>query len=206
MDITQTVALISVAITAIIGPIIVEWSNKFIKWLFQKKKVDPIKEAIKHNSVIDHQLDLMLNELECDRVWIAQFHNGGHFYPTGKSIQKFSIVHERINGVSSSVMDTFQNIPISLFPRTFSRLNEESEVHLQYEALTSFDLDLFHKLYNTKSMYLFKIEDLEGRFIGVLAIEYVKEKKLLTNEFIFIRQKMGAVGGILTNYLKQQQK
>lgn len=198
------VTILVVLISYVIGPIIVNLANRLP--FFKKKKVDPIKEAIKHNSVIDHQLDLMVNELDCDRVWIAQFHNGGHFYPTGKSIQKFSIVHERINGNSPSVMDTFQNIPISLFPRTFSQLNEESEVCLLYNEINTFDLDLFHRLYNTKSMYLFKIEDLEGRFIGILAAEYTKEKILLKDEFIFIRQKMGAIGSILTDYLKLQQK
>ena len=55
-------------------------------------------------------------------------------------------------------------------------------------------------------MYLFKLEDLEGRFIGVLAIEYIKEKTLNKDEFIFIRQKMGAIGSILSEYLKHQQK
>jgi hypothetical protein len=205
MEPVSTSATIVVAfITAVLGPILVAFTNK---WLSRrKKKTDPIKEAIAHNAAVDHQLDLMLDELQCDRIWIAQFHNGGYFYPTGKSIQKFSVVHERIKGDSSSIIDTFQNIPISLFPKTFSKLNEDSEAHLLYNELNSFDLDVFHKLYTTKSMYVFKIEDLDGRFIGMLAIEYNEEKDLLRDEFIFIRQKMGIIGSILDSYLKHQQK
>ncbi len=205
MEPVSTSATIIVAfITAILGPILVALANK---WIHKRKKhQDPVKEAIAHNASIDHQLDLMIDELQCDRLWIAQFHNGGYFYPTGKSIQKFSMVHERIKGDSSSIIDTFQNIPISLFPKTFSKLNEDSEVHLLYNELNNYDLDIFHKLYTTKSMYVFKIEDLDGRFIGILSIEYNKEKTLLKDEFIFIRQKMGVIGSLLDKYLKFQQK
>lgn len=199
-----SVTIVVAFITSIFGPLLVTITNKLLNG--RKKKSDPIKEAIIHNTLVDHQLDLMIDELQCDRIWIAQFHNGGYFYPTGKSIQKFSVVHERINGDSPSIMDTFQNIPISLFPKTFSKLNEDSEAHLQYSALNTYDLDVFHKLYTTKSMYIFKIEDLDGRFIGMLAIEYNEEKQLFKDEFIFIRQKMGIIGSLLDSYLKTHKK
>ncbi len=203
VTITLVATVLVAFITAVVGP------NSVVlvkNWINKKKKPDPIKEAIQHNQLIDHQLDSMVNELNCDRVWIAQFHNGGNYYPTGKSIQKFSISFERINGNSPSIIETFQNIPISLFPKTFSKLNEDSEVHLIYNDLNTYDLDLFHKLYTTKSMYIFKVEDLDSRFIGILALEYNEEKELLRDEFIFIRQKMGIIGSLLDKYLKPQQK
>lgn len=188
-------------ISGYFGPMLVELAKR--RW---KKKIDPLNEAIKHNLIIDHQLDLIIDEFSCNRVWVAMFHNGGHFYPTGKSIQKFSVFHERITDGTVSIMDTFQNIPISLFPKTFSKLVDESEVHIFANESTPYDLNIFHKNYETKSMYLFRIEDLEGRFIGVLAIEYNNEKSLLKDEFIFIRQKLGIIGSILTEYLKTLQK
>lgn len=197
--VTSIIALIVAFITAVLGPILVEW----VKHRLSKSKRDPVKEAIKHNSNIDHQLDLMIDELGCDRIWIAMFHNGGHFYPTGKSIQKFSIFHERIKDGTASIMDTFQNIPISLFPKTFAKLNESTEVYMSQTE--SFDLDLFYKNYSTRSMYMFKLEDAEGRFIGTIAIEYSDKVTFLKDEFIFIRQKMGIIGGILTDYLKSTQ-
>ncbi len=203
MDLTAILTLIATVIVALItsvfGPMLVEW----IKHKFAKKR-DPISEAISHNSIIDHQLDLISDELNCNRVWIAMFHNGGHFYPTGKSIQKFSIFHERIKDGTTSIMDTFQNIPISLFPKTFAKLHESTEVYLSQPE--SFDLDVFSRNYNTKSMYMFTLEDLEGRFIGTLALEYNNETSLLKDDFIFIRQKLGIIGNMLTQYLKIQQK
>jgi hypothetical protein len=42
-----------------------------------------MSDALETSTLVDTQLEIIMNELECDRVWIAQFHNGGHFYPTG---------------------------------------------------------------------------------------------------------------------------
>ena len=85
----NTVTVLVAFITALIGPVCVEWAkNKF------GKKTDVVVEAIRINGEVDHQLDLIMEEIKCDRIWVAQFHNGGHFYPTGKSIKKFSIFYE----------------------------------------------------------------------------------------------------------------
>ena len=89
---TAITTIIVAFITAVLGPILVEW----VKSLLNKKeeKVSTVKEAIDLNELVDKQLDQIMEELECDRIWIAQFHNGGHFYPTGKSITKCSIMYE----------------------------------------------------------------------------------------------------------------
>ncbi len=92
-------------ITSVVGPAIVEW----VKKRRENKPKDPLGDAIQHNSVIEHQLDLIFKELECDQVYIAQFHNGGHFYPTGKSIQKFSVFYEVLTPGTPSLKTTFQN-------------------------------------------------------------------------------------------------
>jgi len=79
-------------ITAVFGPIAVAWAKKKFETLPTK---DPLDESIELNKLVDEQIDNILEEMEANRVWIAQFHNGGHFYPTGKSIQKFSIFYEK---------------------------------------------------------------------------------------------------------------
>ena len=78
-------------ITSILGPIIVEWVRKKLN---KPTVADPLAEAIEHNQEVDQQLQTIMEEVGASRIWIAQFHNGGHFYPTGKSIQKFSIFYE----------------------------------------------------------------------------------------------------------------
>jgi len=47
------------------------------------------------------------------------------------------------------------------------------------------------------------IDDLDKHFIGVMGIAFNdKEHKLSREEWIFIRQKVGAIGSLLTDYLK----
>ena len=77
------IPIIIALITAVFGPILVEWIKNLLK---SKPEKTPIQEAVELNEIVDTQLDNIMDELDCDRVWIAQFHNGGHFYPTGKSI------------------------------------------------------------------------------------------------------------------------
>ena len=60
------------------------------KYLATKKRPDLIADTVNNANMIHDQLDKMLIEFEANRIWIAQFHNGGHYYPTGKSTQKFS--------------------------------------------------------------------------------------------------------------------
>jgi hypothetical protein len=86
---TAITTIIVAFITAVLGPTILEWVRAKLKK--SEVKNSTVKEAIDMNELVDAQLDVMMDELGCDRIWIGQFHNGGHFYPTGKSIQKFSI-------------------------------------------------------------------------------------------------------------------
>lgn len=192
-------------ITAILGPILIEWAKVRFK---PKAKKSPIQEAIELNELVDTQLDSIVETIECDRVWIAQFHNGGHFYPTGKSIQKFSFFYEKITPDTSSVQHTFQNIPVSLFPKVFSLLYKEGEIDIPDTQDHNSDCGLFQitgKEYKTKSFYMLAINDLNNNFIGSLTISYYDKKHDITlDEWILLRQKVGAIGTILTDYLHKQ--
>lgn len=196
-------AIITALITSILGPVILEWLKlKF----FNKKTQDQLAEAIKKDEKVDLQLEQLMEELQCDRLCISQFHNGGNFYPTGKSIKKFSVFYEKITSKASSVKEIFQNIPVSLFPKMFSILYKEGEIVIPKTNDNTVDCGLFPvkgKKYKTKSFYLLSIYDLNNNFIGVLSISYYnKEHTLTLDEWIIIRQKLGAIGGILTDYLK----
>ena len=200
---TITVTILIAFLTAILGPIIVEWVK--VKFLSRKSNRDVVGESINTNEKVDTQLELLLEELECDRICIAQFHNGGTFYPTGKSIKKFSIFYERVTDKATSIKETFQNIPVSLFPKVFSLLYKDNEVVIPSSSNNDIDCGIFQvkgKKYKTKSIYMLAINDLNDNFIGSLTISYYgKEHKLSLDEWILIRQKVGAIGTILTDYL-----
>ena len=194
---TVTVALI----TALLGPVAVEWA----KSKFAKKSKDVIAEAIDKDGKVDHQLELIMEEIQCDRICISQFHNGGNFYPTGKSIKKFSIFYEKINEHAHSIKETFQNIPVSLFPKVFSTLHKQGEIIITKCSNNKSECGLFPvigKEYKTKSFYMLAIKDLNDNFIGSMAISYYKKEHVLSlDEWILLRQKVGAIGTILTYYL-----
>jgi len=147
-----------------------------------------------------------MDELGCDRIWIGQFHNGGHFFPTGKSIQKFSIFYEKLSPNTSGIQHIFQQIPVSLFPKSLSKLYKDGELGItSYGKDETYDLHLFSKEYNTKSFYMLAVDDLDDHFIGVMGIAFnEQEHKLSKEEWIFIRQKVGAIGSLLTGYLNKK--
>jgi hypothetical protein len=192
------IPVIIALITSVLGPVLLEW----VKAKVDKKKTDPLPESIRYNEQIEHQLDLMLDELDCDQIFIAQFHNGGHFYPTGKSIQKFSIFYEVLNPNIESVKNIYQNIPVSLFNKPLSELYENGEVIIEDAESTNSYLLNTTTGGKCKSIYLLALTDLDGRIIGVMGIHYIEKKhKIVKDEWIFVRQKIGAIGNIMSNYL-----
>jgi len=198
-------AVVAALITSIIGPTIFEWIKlKF----FPKRKQDVLGEAIITDEKIDKQLEILMEELNCDRLCLAQFHNGGHFHPTGKSIKKFSIFYERLTDKAPSVKEIFQNIPVSLFPKIFSLLYKEGEIVITDTSDNNLDCGIFPvkgKQYKTKSFYILAVHDLHDNFIGSLVIAYYGEPYALTLEdWILVRQKIGAIGSILTDYLNSR--
>jgi len=188
-------------ITAVIGPAVLEWVRAKLKR--KESKESPVKEAIDVNELVDAQLDQLMEELNCDRIWVGQFHNGGNFYPTGKSIQKFSLFYEKLTPSIDPIQHVFQQIPVSLFPKSLAKLYKDGELAIvNYDTDEIYDLNMFSKDHNTKSFYMVAIDNLDGHFIGVIGIAYTdKEHKLSKEEWIFIRQKAGAIGSLLTDYL-----
>ena len=191
-------------ITAVLGPLAMEWAKAKFK---SKPKKSPIQEALEMNELVDHQLDLILETIGCDRTWIIQFHNGGHFYPTGKSIQKFSMFYEKITPNSSSIQHTFQNIPVSLFPKMLGKIYKDGELSIPtYTEGETYDLETIAKDLESKSFYALGLYSLDDHLIGVMGIAYNKEHKLTKDEWIFVRQKVGVIGTLLTDYLKSVKK
>ena len=198
---TITVALI----TAVVGPIIVNW----VKLKMEKQPKNTLMaEALEASNLIDHQLEDIMQELNCDRVWIAQFHNGGHFYPTGKSIQKFSIFYEKCNPVLPPLQTTFQNIPVSLFSKALSQVHQHGELEIldvEVEENT-FGIDVLTSQFKTKSLCMVGLYDLNNHLIGVMGISFIDEHNVVTPEWIFIRQKVGVIGTLLSEYLYPNNK
>ena len=201
METFAMVTTIAVAlITAVFGPILVSWARLKME---KKDKVTPMREALEASTLVDNQLETILDELECDRVWLQQFHNGGHFYPTGKSIQKFSIFYEKTSPDLPHLQHTFQNIPVSLFPRVLSKIYKDTEIAIDdvSTAEDTFGLEYMTTQFGTKSVCMLGLYSLDDHLIGVLGISFKNPHKLKRDEWVLIRQKAGAIGTLISEYL-----
>jgi hypothetical protein len=198
--ITMITTIVVALITAVFGPIAVAWARSKFE---SKPKQTPMAEALEASKLIDDQLEEMMQELGCDRVWVAQFHNGGHFYPTGKSIQKFSIFYEKCNSSIPHIQSTFQNIPVSLFPRVLSKVYKDGELEILNVDTeeNSFGISALTNQFKTKSICMVGLKSLNGNLIGVMGISFIDERNLVTDDWIIIRQKVGVIGTLLSEYL-----
>jgi hypothetical protein len=197
---TMLTTVLVALITAVIGPIVVNW----FKLKMEKKDAStPMRDALETSTLIDTQLEQIMDELECDRIWIAQFHNGGYFYPTGRSIQKFSIFYEKCTPETPTIQNTFQNIPVSLFPRVLSKVYKDNELSIEDVEVEedTYGLEYITTQFGTKSICMVGLHSLDNHLIGVLAISFQNPHNIETDEWIYIRQKVGVVGTLLSEYL-----
>ena len=194
------VALLVTTISAVVGPIVVA---KYKHYLYNKKKVDPVVSSIKSNMLVDEQLEILKSDLDACRIWVSQFHNGGNFYPTGKSIQKFSIFHEMVKPGVKGISDTYKNIPVSLFTKPFMHMYENSEILISnYSKDDEFGLSTFAEGTGAKSSYMFALNSINDEFIGTLGIEYCSRVKSLSDEQLNeARTKAITIGTLLSTYL-----
>jgi hypothetical protein len=192
-------------ITGVFGPV----SVLFIKNLMdkRKKKPDMVKETLRVSELVNHKIDHIREEFHADRVWVTQFHNGGNFYPTGKSIAKFSIMYETVNPGISSVQTNFHNIPVNLFSKSINELLNNDIIEIpdyKDETIATFGLKYIAEDTGCRSGYLFAIKTIDDKFIGTLGIDYTKKKTKLDMESInHLLVHATSLGGVLMNHLTQ---
>jgi hypothetical protein len=197
-------AVVVAFITGVIGPIAILYIKH--KLDSRKKKPDMVMDTLRVSELVNQKIDHIKEEFKADRVWISQFHNGGNFYPTGKSIAKFSIMYEVVNQNTSSVQTNFKNIPVNLFSRSINQLllNDVIQVEdFKDEAISTYGLKYIAEECGYKSAYLFAIKTIEDKFIGVLSVEYTKKKTKLDMESInHLQVHASSIGGVLISYLQ----
>jgi hypothetical protein len=192
-------------ITGVVGPILVLYIKNKLE--SKKQKPDMVMDTLRVSELVNQKIDHIKEEFNADRVWISQFHNGGNFYPTGRSMAKFSIMYEVVSSNASSVQSNFKNIPVNLFSRSINQLLQNDVIEVadfKDETISTYGLKYVAEETGCKSSYLFAIKTIEDRFIGVLSVEYTKRKTKLNIEDInHLQNHASSIGGVLMTYLKQ---
>jgi len=192
-------------ISGVFGPLAI----LYIKYILDKKKSKPdmVMDTLRVSELVNQKIEHIKEELGADRVWVSQFHNGGNFYPTGKSMAKFSIVYETVGPNAPSVQTNFKNIPVNLFSKSINELYNNNVIEIsdfKDEKIATFGLKYIADESNCKSSYLIAIKTIEEKFIGVLSVDYTKRKtKLDADSINHLQNHATAIGGVLMTYLKQ---
>jgi len=190
-------------ITGVLGPIMIILLKNYLNR--NKKKPDMVTETLRVSELITTKIEHMREEFHADRVWVTQFHNGGNFYPTGKSMAKFSVMYETVNPGVGSIQTNFHNIPVNLFSKSINQLlvNDVIEIpDFKDETIPTFGLKYIAEDTNCKSGYLFAIKTIDGKFIGTLGMDYTKRKTKLDIAAInHIMVHASSLGGVLMTHL-----
>ena len=205
MSIEIIVGVITVFISASVGPISVEWVKN---WIESKKNIknDPLKESLEINRLVIDRLESIKEIYNADRVWLIQFHNGGHFYPTGKSIQKFSMVYEQLKDGYQSCQYQFQNIPVSLCSRTIKKLYDGHHISSNSNGNNSAKYGITNVISESQvtDSYMFPIITIKDTFIGVIGLDFKHNTLLNEDNLRQIDIDIATIGGVLMDYLKKQ--
>jgi len=190
-------------ITGVLGPI----ALLYVKNLLNKRKSKPdmVMETLIVSELITTKIDHIKEEFKADRVWVTQFHNGGHFYPTGKSMAKFSVIYESVNIGVGSIQSGFQNIPVNLFSKSINQLLENDIIEIpdfKDDTIATYGLKYAAEESGCKSSYLFSVKTIEGKFIGTLGLDFTKRKTKLDMESInHLLVHATSIGGVLMGHL-----
>ena len=189
-------------ITALFGPAALLWVKKKLS----KPKDEMVIELFSIEKITT-EIEEVLQKIGGDRVWITQFHNGGNFYPTGKSMAKFSIIYETVGIGVSSIQSNFHNIPVNLFSKSINQLllNDVIEIHdFKDESISTFGLKYVAEENGCKSGYLFAIKSIDEKFIGTLGLDFTKRKTKLDMESVnHLQVHATSLGGVLMSHLSK---
>jgi hypothetical protein len=201
------VSILTAFIVSAIGPTVVEWAkSKFAK---PEPITDPVKEELAKSCVINKELETILDTLGADRVWISQFHNGGKFLHSPKSIQKFSVFHEVNASGVSPIAHTFRNIPSSLYSRAFDELLKHGSIFIadfNDETIATFGLKGGAEAVGTRASYVFGLFNLgTNEFMGTLGIDWVKKpKQLKAEQLAYLSAEANRLSGYISNFLQDE--
>jgi hypothetical protein len=189
-------------ITGVLGPIsLILIKNHLDKK--KSKKPDMVLDALEISKLVNNKLEDIRDEYKADRAWVAQFHNGGNFYPTGKSMAKFSFLYETVSANASSIQPNFQNIPVNLFSKSLNELLDDNVILIpdfKDETIATFGLKYIAEQNNCKSGYMAAIKTIDEKFIGILGLDYTKRKVRLTDEQVTrLEIHSSTIGGVLMN-------
>jgi hypothetical protein len=183
MKVETLVPIVVAVITGLLGPTVLEFTKT---WIIRKRALNKsvsVKrgdiDEIQINLSINASLEKLLTTINCDRIWVAEFHNGGHFYNSKKSIKKFSIFYEITKPGISKIRNVFQNTPTTFFSKTLENLHENSFVVINDFEHSNNLYDIMYE-HGGKTIITHVITDSSDDYHGFLVVEYITHNHEIT--------------------------
>jgi hypothetical protein len=184
-ELLKLLPLICAILIGIAGPIVVTYYKHLLyrKSLIIRKKKEDFNATLNIQESVNTALNELQTKYNLDRLWVAQFHNGGNFWPGNKSMKKMSVTFESTAaGIAADIMK-MQNVPISFFSACLQKLNNGKEgIKIDVYSEADFAVRDYWLTKGTSTVYLFPIRSIEDLFIGVLGVEFVRQDEELTEE------------------------
>ena len=202
----ELIGMVLVAvITALVGPAVLE----YVKVILSKPtSKDIVRDDIERNMVIFDEISEIRETLDADRIWVSQFHNGGHFLHTNKSIQKFSITYEDVKPGISSIIHLFTDIPLSLYSRSMNYIMGNRHLWIsdfKDDTVATYGLKSAAEATGTNASYVVGLFDIAtDKCIGTMGIDYREKKKLTQTQKDFLIGRGSRLAGYLSVYLKSK--
>ena len=151
-----------------------------------------------HGNVVT-ALEFIMQETEADRSYVLEFHNGEH-YLSGRSQQKLSCTYEIVSEGISVESQNIQNIRVSNFHGLVKSISQDQTFACrnvdQYDDDMSFRAFMQSK--GVKSMFARPIKTLNGKIIGIIILEYVKEPRRWSDDAEdFLKKQSRIISGYL---------
>lgn len=173
-------------LTGVLGPIMLVYVKH--KLFNKNKEMEKRKKDFQHSLQTQDLINTSLNNLQqkynLDRLWIAQFHNGGNFWPGNKSMKKMSMTFESTApGIAADIMK-MQNLPVSFLSPILQKMTGVDVTGVTIDVYTEEDYALrsFWENRGVQTVYLFPIKCLESDFIGIFGVDFVKRDGFVSDE------------------------
>lgn len=186
------VAILVAFITGVLSPVVASWAReKFSRKNIhlEEEDTDDILKLLRANEVIDSKIEAFRGEHDLERVWIAQFHNGGSFYPADGvfKFQKFSLTYEACKPGIASDLSIIQNIPVSVFAGLLRKVRENGHYgvdDVQSALDDGVNIKSFWSDRGVKGFHISAIKCLNKKFLGFIVIDKITDTKKFTKELI----------------------
>jgi hypothetical protein len=210
--ITTVIATLGTVVVSILTYVIAPYIVEHAKKRFSSNSNDDVDIVIKElegSKVVYDKLESIKNIVNCDKIWIAQFHNGANYLYNAKSMQKFSVKFETCDVGVAQTKEFYQNLPIHLYYRFISAIVENSFLFIDFQDTDApkYDMDRLRDFYPIKSMYAFPIYSIDDKLIGLLVLEYVNNHSILERKQLdYLLGDIGALGSIIVNNILKKYK